>query len=45
MTELLPTITGTSQNYYIDIYGSLASKRFFAGSIRQGEVKSCDGRG
>ena len=45
MTEQLLTITGTSQNYYIDIYGSPARKRFFAGSIKQGEVESCDARG
>jgi hypothetical protein len=45
MTEQMLTITGTSQNYYIGIYKSPARKRFFAGSLRQGEVKSCDGRG
>ena len=45
MTEQLLTITGTSQNYYVDIHAAPARKRFFAGSIKQGQVKSCDARG
>lgn len=45
MTEQMLTIAGTSQNYYIGIYKSPARKRFFVGSRKQGQVKSCDGRG
>jgi hypothetical protein len=45
MTEQLLSITSTSQNYYIGIYGSPARKKLCAGSIKQGEVKSCDSRG
>lgn len=45
MTEQMLTIAGTSQNYYIGIYKSPARKSFCAGSRRQRQVKSCDGRG